>query len=81
MLHPGGTGQGLSPQSLWINHISSHGTLVSSRSLALLGISAGQPLLTGNDNQRGPQLFFSFIGAQERERAILAAAELAASGA
>ncbi|NLO88634.1 MAG: amidohydrolase [Firmicutes bacterium] len=64
---------------LWSNHIESHGTLVNSRSLALLGISAGQPLLTGNDNQRARNFFLAAIGAQERERAILAAAELAAS--
>lgn len=64
---------------LWINMIDCHGTLVNSQSLKALGLPRSQSLLVGEDNQRARNFFLARISPQERERAILAAADLAIS--
>lgn len=64
---------------LWINHIESHGTLVNSNSLLALGMPRAQSLLVGESNQRARNYFLERISSQEREQAILAAADLAVS--
>lgn len=64
---------------LWINMIDCHGTLVNSQSLKALGLPPSQSLLVGENNQRARNYFLAGISPQEREQAILAAAELAIS--
>lgn len=64
---------------LWINTIDYHGTLVNSKSMQALGLLRTQPLLVGDDNQRARNLLLERVSPQERERAILAAADLAIS--
>lgn len=64
---------------LWVSTIDCHGTLVNSKSLQALGLPQTQSLLVGGDNQRARNLFLGTISSQEREQAILAAANLAIS--